>query len=207
MAASKRAFTSEAWVLSVIRVTSQLLFMQMAPPLCRSAIDHVVRFVRGTIALENANNVSELCSSAVLADPEYALKKLMPFLCDTIVELAETHPTAATGHDTVDKIDDLLKWCLKILHGVVVKMGPELLPYRDSLMEVLDVTLHLASKEAVKLANRVLDNVLISLLTPYIKESRSVPPAIWAKVRQCGVRKGGGGGRLDKGKREIKKNQ
>lgn len=182
MAAGKRGFTSEAWVLSIISVTSQLLFMQMAPPLCRAAVDHVIRFVRGTIALENATNVSELCSNAVQADPEYALKRLMPFLCDSIIELAESHPTAATGHDTVDRIDDKLQWCLKILAGVVRKMGPQLLPYRDNLTEVLDVTLPLASKDAVTLANQILDNILVSLLTPYVKESRSVPPEVWAKV-------------------------
>lgn len=171
-------------MLTFINTVSTYFFQQLSPSLCHTATDHVVRYVRSTIALENASAVATLCRAAARADPPYALKRLVPYLCESIVELAESHPLAATGHETIDKIDDKLSWCLQLLIGTIAESGAYLLPFKDILMEVLDAVLPLAPKAGVDLASQLLQKIFKALLMPYPLEERSVPPSIWALVRR-----------------------
>ncbi|XP_063991508.1 proteasome activator complex subunit 4B-like [Diachasmimorpha longicaudata] len=101
---------------------------------------------------------ASLCRSFSRVNGRETLKALLPGLAKTILEFMEEGDVAKE-----ENLDDRLLYALLLVANIVDTKGTDLLPHMDTLMEILDSTLHLKSREGSKLASRILKTILSSL--------------------------------------------
>ncbi|XP_015120172.1 proteasome activator complex subunit 4 [Diachasma alloeum] len=101
---------------------------------------------------------ASLCRSFSKVNGRETLKALLPGLAETILEFVEEGEVAKE-----ENLDDRLLYALLLVANIVDTRGTDLLPHMETLMEILDKTLHLKSREGSKLASRILRTLLGSL--------------------------------------------
>uniref|UniRef100_A0A0C9QKU2 PSME4 protein n=1 Tax=Fopius arisanus TaxID=64838 RepID=A0A0C9QKU2_9HYME len=102
--------------------------------------------------------VASLCRSFSRINGRETLKALLPTLAETIQELVEEGDAAKE-----ENLDDRLLYALLLVANITDTRGHDLMPHVETLIAILDKTLHLKSREGSKLASRILRFMLISL--------------------------------------------
>lgn len=132
-----------------------------------------------------------MCNGVVKANPGIALPLFLPALTDRIMVLLDGHDlleeavkvtvsgdtpvSAATSDDAA--LDDELLWLLNVLSRIITHTGAAVLPFKESLVDVLVVGLRLKAFKAVKLCGKMLRHLLRSLTSLYPLASTSLTPA------------------------------
>lgn len=115
------------------------------------------------------HSAATLCRAFSRVNAYETFKSFIPHLCESITELL---------HDNEDilkeeNLDKKLLFNLLMLSQVVERNGIDLLPYVPSIMNVLDKTLKLISKEGYMFACMTLKNIITCLCNVYIEKCRS----------------------------------
>ncbi|XP_012258033.2 proteasome activator complex subunit 4B-like [Athalia rosae] len=110
-----------------------------------------------------------LCRSFSRINGQQTLRVLLPPLARNIME------AIGEGDDVAkeENLDNQLLYSMLLLAETVDTKGNHLLPYIDTLMEILDKILYLKSKEGNQIASRLLKILLLSLSTVTPLEFRS----------------------------------
>lgn len=100
-----------------------------------------------------------VCRIFARANGRETLRALVPSLSETILELV------GDGDEVIkeENLDKRLLYAMLLLSTVVDTPGNNLLPYIDTLTNVLDKILHLKSREGSQIASRMLSSIFGSL--------------------------------------------
>ncbi|XP_074661309.1 proteasome activator complex subunit 4A-like [Tubulanus polymorphus] len=137
--------------------TFRTLLGQSSSKLFKVALDRLFRFV-STKVLEismSGRLTGGLCRAAATARPEDTLKKFLPHLHSIIM----SHATAEEISKE-ENLDTELLWNLLCLSQIVRCRGTCVLVYMDRLIEVLDFTLQLNSKQGYTIGASLLSHIL-----------------------------------------------
>uniref|UniRef100_A0A4W3GX57 Proteasome activator subunit 4b n=1 Tax=Callorhinchus milii TaxID=7868 RepID=A0A4W3GX57_CALMI len=113
--------------------------------------------------------VADMCRAAAKCHPADALKRFVPHCCSVITQL--------TINDDVlheEELDKELLWNLQLLSEITRVDGDKMLVYKEQLVQILQRTLHLKSKQGYSLAGNLLHHLLRSTTLIYPTEYCSV---------------------------------
>lgn len=110
-----------------------------------------------------------LCRSFSRGNGQQTLKMLVPPLARNILDAVGDGVEIAKE----ENLDNQILYSMQLLAETLDTRGNYLLPYIDTLMEVLDKTLYLKSREGNKIASRMLKILLLSLSTVTPEEFNS----------------------------------
>lgn len=165
--------------------TCGLVFQQLSTPLFDKCLDKLFRWMTSNIILTSLKTAATLCFRATEARPAATLAKFVPFFADRVLSLAAQHKTVdREDAEQADEkeVDDELIWYLGLLARTVKHAGAELLPYRETLVDVLRHTLPLVSTEASHLAGKLLRHTLRALADHYVADRSSVAPDVRTRL-------------------------
>ncbi|XP_052006994.1 proteasome activator complex subunit 4A-like isoform X1 [Xyrauchen texanus] len=114
--------------------------------------------------------VADMCRAAAKCHPAEALKLFVPHCCNAILYI--------TANEEVlndEELDKGLMWNLQLLSEVTRVGGDKLLIYSSQLVQILQLTLHLKSKQGYSLACKLLHHILRSISLIYPTDYCSVP--------------------------------
>ncbi|KAL4612987.1 proteasome activator complex subunit 4B-like [Arapaima gigas] len=114
--------------------------------------------------------VADLCRAAAKCHPSESLKLFVPHCCHII-----SQNTANEEVISEEELDKELLWNLQLLSEVTRVDGAELLAYSTQLLQILQVTLQLKSKQGYTLACSLLHHILRSTALIYPTDYCSVP--------------------------------
>ncbi|TSK14769.1 Proteasome activator complex subunit 4B [Bagarius yarrelli] len=114
--------------------------------------------------------VADMCRAAAKCHPAESLRLFVPHCCNAI-----SHITANEDVLNEEELDKELLWNLQLLSEVTRVDGDRLLPYRTQLVQILQLTLRLRSKQGYSLACNLLHHVLRSMALTYPTDYCSVP--------------------------------
>lgn len=169
--------------------TVQTVMMQSSPKLFQGILNSLHRFI-STRVLEvtiSGKMVSDLCRAASKTNAKVTLNQFVPMMCSSVKNLA-----SIPGVQDEEHSDSKLLWYLELLSELVRCDGKELLPYKDILIEVITLCLHLKCKKAYSRAGKLLKAILSSCSSLYvtewcsIKEGFSTPPEEHFYIRDWG---------------------
>lgn len=103
---------------------------------------------------------ASLCRSFARVNGRETLKALLPTLSQTIIEIMEESDVPKE-----ENLDDRLLYAMLLVANLTTASGHTLLPYKNTLIELLDKILHLKSREGSRISSRLLKGVLRSLST------------------------------------------
>ena len=183
VAATTKRYSIERSLSSLLTRAVQGLFIQLSDSLRVTATKKVFRFVTTELILENAKHVGFLCYSAARADPKSALDMMLPFMASRVIDMAQSHARADEVDGDEVEVDDELVWYLSLIARLVKCTNGALLAHRDAIVDVLAATIPLASKQASKLAGKLLRHTLFALVGIYPSDYRSVAPQQYEQLR------------------------
>uniref|UniRef100_A0A3Q3F4X4 Proteasome activator subunit 4a n=1 Tax=Labrus bergylta TaxID=56723 RepID=A0A3Q3F4X4_9LABR len=114
--------------------------------------------------------VADMCRAAAKCHPAESLKVFVPHCCNAINQIAVNEEVLND-----EELDKELLWNLQLLSEVSRVDGDKILPYRSSLVQILQLTLHLKCKQGYMLACNLLHHILRSTALIYPTEYCSVP--------------------------------
>ncbi|KAI4905889.1 hypothetical protein NFI96_014094 [Prochilodus magdalenae] len=114
--------------------------------------------------------VADMCRAAAKCQPEKSLKLFVPHCCNAIIQITNNEEVLND-----EKLDKDLLWNLQLLSEVIRVDGKKLLLYSTQLIKILQLTLHLKSKQGYSLACSLLYHTLRSTALIYPIEYCSVP--------------------------------
>nr|XP_055026346.1 proteasome activator complex subunit 4A [Misgurnus anguillicaudatus] len=114
--------------------------------------------------------VADMCRAAAKCHPAEALKLFVPCCCNAILQITTNEEVL-----NEEELDKELMWNLQLLSEVSRVDGDKVLLYRSQLVQILQLTLHLKSKQGYSLACKLLHHILRSVCLIYPKEYCSVP--------------------------------
>lgn len=163
---SKR-HTVEKGLADLLFAACYALFQQLSPSLFETTLQKLFRWVTTNLLLTSAKTVGGICASATRANAALTFRVFLPHLSSRITSLVAQHATDNDPDADDNEIDDELQWYLSIITRLVKRSGPELLKVREMIMDLLQGTLHLASKKASKLGGKLLRQTLKALMDIY----------------------------------------
>ncbi|CAK6951662.1 proteasome activator complex subunit 4A isoform X1 [Scomber scombrus] len=114
--------------------------------------------------------VADMCRAASKCHPEESLKLFLPHCCNQINQIAVNEEVL-----NEEELDKELMWNLQLLSEVTRVDGDKILRYRSDLVQILQLTLRLKSKQGYTLACNLLHHMLRSSVLTYPTEYCSVP--------------------------------
>ncbi|XP_048863845.1 proteasome activator complex subunit 4A isoform X1 [Brienomyrus brachyistius] len=114
--------------------------------------------------------VADMCRAAAKCHPAESLKLFVPRCCNAITQITANEEVLKE-----EELDKELLWNLQLLSEVARVDGDKLLPYCSQLVQILQLTLHLKSKQGYSLACNLLHHMLRSTALIYPTEYCSIP--------------------------------
>eukprot|EP00039_Didymoeca_costata_P033291 m.41688 g.41688 ORF g.41688 m.41688 type:complete len:1837 (-) comp9800_c0_seq1:208-5718(-) len=177
--ASGKIHSTERGLGYVLGVACEDLFEQLSPRVYETVVRKLYNWVVSNRMVHVGKTVGAICAGAVRANPEFTLKLFLPDICSRVSNLLEQFDTVDMEEETVEEnVNEELLWFLHILLRLVKFGGASLPQYAEDIKKVLDRGLRLTAHKARKLAGKMLRHTLKSLLTLYMKESRSLPDSV-----------------------------
>ncbi|XP_067680549.1 proteasome activator complex subunit 4-like [Haliotis asinina] len=151
--------------------TTTSVLQQCSGPIFDSAVRRLHRFLTGNVYETKVSGrfAANLCRSAAKVHPAKTLKLFLPHFCSRIVTYCKEHGDVQKE----EHLDDSFLWNLQMLTQLVRCNGKELLQYKDSLEEVLSLTLTLQCVQGYEMAGMLLRYLLRALVLTYPQEYRS----------------------------------
>ena len=150
------------------------------------ALSKIGQFVRTTIIPNATISVGFLVATAGGTSPKKSLKAFLPISADRILEELE-HGAGSSMESNPLPGDSTLLWFITMAHNVVVQAGVDILLHKDLIVSLLKTLFStLRNREIMKAAGKLLKHTLLSLVTVYPLEGRSVTPKAWADMTKTG---------------------
>jgi len=172
----------EASLPEFIGITSLLMFSQMSADIHKTCATRIFRFVTSKFLLPAQKPIGLLCSSLSSSQPEATLKIFMPLITKRVLENALQHIEC----DEED-VDRELIWDLHMLGQLVKRTGVHLLPYMDTIKEILVNTMKSPSRKIIKLSMKLMKNVLRALSLIYPMEFCSLSKEDYENASTLGL--------------------
>ncbi|XP_031439180.1 proteasome activator complex subunit 4B isoform X1 [Clupea harengus] len=152
--------------------TFSTILTQCSMDIFKVALQKVFNFAISNIFETRVSGrmVADMCRAASKCHPAESLKLFVPHCCNTI-----THLTANEDVLKDEELDKELLWNLQMLSEVTRVDGEKLLGYGPQLVQILQVTLRLRSKQGYSLACNLLHHLLRSTALIYPTDYCSVP--------------------------------
>ncbi|XP_008550347.1 proteasome activator complex subunit 4 [Microplitis demolitor] len=137
-----------------------VLLIRTSDDIFRSALHKLRAFVSERVLETRVSGplAGSLCQSFARVNGVETLRSLLPTLSQSILDILEEGDVAKE-----ETVEDRLLYPMLLLSNVISTQGNNLLPYMDTLINILDKTLHLKSREGSKMASKILGNLLTSL--------------------------------------------
>ncbi|XP_062621766.1 LOW QUALITY PROTEIN: proteasome activator complex subunit 4B-like [Saccostrea cucullata] len=148
------------------------VLLQCSTPIYESALSRLYNFITTSVYETNVGGrfAANLCRAAAKANPKRAVEKFLPPFCKKIKDLMTEHEE----YKTEEHLDDGFLWNLLMLSQLVRCNGEALLPYKDQLLEVLQMTLHLKCVQGYELSCQLMRYTLRALTLHFPLDYRSV---------------------------------
>lgn len=148
------------------------VLQQCSSTIFQSALSHLHNFVTNSIYETKVGGrfAANLCRAAAKVNPEATLKLFLPHLLRNIKEHISLHEDFAEE----ERLDNSILWNLLMLSSLVRCNGQELLKYKDSLLEIIQLTLHLKCVEGYELVGQLIRYILRALTLHYPLDYRSI---------------------------------
>ncbi|XP_076141905.1 proteasome activator complex subunit 4A [Alosa pseudoharengus] len=152
--------------------TFSTVLTQCSMEIFQVALEKVFNFATTNIFETHVSGrmVSDMCRAATKCHPEESLKLFVPHCCNAITQI-----TANEEVKNEEELDKELLWNIQLLSEVTRMDGDKLLPYSAQLVQALQQTLHLKSKQGYGLACNLLYHCLRASSLIYPKEYCSIP--------------------------------
>ena len=147
------------------------VLQQCSSAIFQSALRHLHHFVANSIYETKVGGrfAANLCRAAAKVNPEATLKLFLPHLFSNIKEHIASHEDFAEE----EQLDNSFMWNLLMLSQLVRCNGQELLKYKDNLLEIIKITLHLKCVEGYELIGQLIRYTLRALTLHYPLDYRS----------------------------------
>lgn len=148
------------------------VLLQCSTPIYEAALSRLYNFITTSVYETNVGGrfAANLCRAAAKANPKAAVDKFLPLFCQKIKDLMAEHEE----YRTEEHLDDGFLWNLLMLSQIVRCNGEVLVPYKDQLLEVLQLTLHLKCVQGYELAAQLMRYILRALTLHYPLDYRSI---------------------------------
>ncbi|XP_043271653.1 proteasome activator complex subunit 4B-like [Venturia canescens] len=154
---SKLETMSEAAIASVCSV----LLSQTSETIFKSALHKLRQFVTERILETTVSGqiAAAVCREFAKVNGTETLRALVPTLSEIIIEMI------GDGDEVIkeENLDHRLLHAMLLLSAAIDTQGNNLVPYIDTLTNVLDKILHLKSREGSQIACRILEHLFCSL--------------------------------------------
>lgn len=184
MLASLGGNWKEALLTFLIKLVTQQLFTMADEPAAEMAATKVLRFVTDRALPHVEKDAAGVVEMVASARPERTVSTFFPALCDGL--LAASTPTGEAPTFASGTSPALLRWRLQLLSGLVRGGGAALAPHGPTLRRLVAAGISHGDKSVRKGARKVLRKALQGLCETYPADSRSLPPARWAKLGSAG---------------------
>ncbi|XP_034942579.1 proteasome activator complex subunit 4-like [Chelonus insularis] len=136
-----------------------ILLERMSNEIFRSALHKLRTFVTERTLETRVSGplAGSICRSFARVNGSETLRALFPTISQSILDILDDGEIAKE-----ERIDDRLLYPMLLLSSIVNTLGNNLLPYMDTILEILDKTLHLKSREGSQMASQILADVLNS---------------------------------------------
>ncbi|KAK3093564.1 hypothetical protein FSP39_017345 [Pinctada imbricata] len=167
-----RLNSEQTMVEMALTSTFTSVLQQCSAPIYQSALRRLFNFVSNSVYEIKVGGrfTSNLCRAAARVNPQAAVKTFLPLFCRNIKEHMDSHE----GIEKEEHLDNGFLWNLQMLAQLVRCNGKVLLPYREDLLSVLSLTLHLKCIQGYELAGQLLRFVLRALTLHYPLDYKSI---------------------------------
>lgn len=167
-----------------------MIFSQSSSAIQVACMTKIVNFVAKNVLPSATKAISFLCGSVYSAEPSRRLAGFLP-LCkiNILTELQSGASTLVGGSYLASNpnpfgfarmSDAPFHYYQSILISCVNSSGKDLILYNADLKEILDKTHQLCvSRRGYKWASKLLRTICFSLGSTYVKDTKSIPSAIW----------------------------
>lgn len=176
-----RSGSPEENVLNTLPATFTPLLSSLSPELYDIALTKIVNFISDHVLHQARDAMAFICNALCKANPEKALKRLIPLLIRAIhLEIDENGAasTRTTGTDVLPR-DRALVWNISMLSMCVVHVGSAVMAYKK---ELFDVVLYMQKKckgiPTVHVSNFV-HHLLLNLTMTYCVDQGQYEPDVY----------------------------
>ncbi|XP_074105098.1 proteasome activator complex subunit 4 [Cotesia typhae] len=137
-----------------------VLLLCTSDDIFRSALHKLRGFVTERVLETRISGplAASLCQSFARVNGAETLKALLPTISQSILDILEESDVAKE-----ETIEDRLLYPMLLLSNITNTQGNNLSPYMDTLIDILNKTLHFKSREGSKMASKILGSVMTSL--------------------------------------------
>lgn len=137
-----------------------VLLLRTSNDIFRSALHKLRSFVTDRVLETRVSGplAGALCHAFARVNGYETLRALLPIVTQNILDVLEE-----VDIDKEETIDDRLLYPMLLLANIVDTQGNNLMPYMDTLINILDKILHLKPRKGVQKASRILGNIVKSL--------------------------------------------
>ncbi|KZP00936.1 ARM repeat-containing protein [Calocera viscosa TUFC12733] len=170
---------SEDNVLKSVQSSLDVLFSHLAPNLFDLVLDMIYSYASTTVRSNGVRAVGNLVLSLAKANPGKTLKRFWPFCRDRIREELENGASSirSTSSGTGVPGDTALHWNLSILRSAFHFSCPELLSYKDEIIDLLALLIEKTKSErGYTYSARIITKLMGAMTTVYPKEYNLVNP-------------------------------
>ncbi|VDI21300.1 proteasome activator subunit 4 [Mytilus galloprovincialis] len=148
------------------------VLQQCSSAIFKSALRHLHHFVANSIYETKVGGrfAANLCRAAAKVNPEATLKLFLPHLFRNIKEHIASHEDFAEE----ERLDNSFLWNLLMLSQLVRCNGAELVKYKDNLLEIIELTIHLKCVEGYELTGQLIRYTLRALTLHYPLDYKSI---------------------------------
>lgn len=163
----------ESFLVGLITVVTQQLFMMMDEPAAEVASGKVLRFVTDRALPNVEKDVAAILEMIAWARPARTVASFFPALCDGL--LTNSNPPALTpGISPM-----LLRWRLRLLSGLARGAKLAMVPHGSTLRCLIAIGIKHSDKSVRKSARKLLRKALEGLCEINLADTRALPPARW----------------------------